>query len=78
MAVATDPEGARRLAERMAQAASRERPFALRGGYHAVSDVHESPVAAEEVLGCAIAALGTARSQPEADWIRPFRRIAEE
>jgi len=70
LAPTTNAAGAERLARRLSdaiEAASPETPgsfpaFDVRAGYHAVADVHATPLEAEDLLDHASKALAVARS----------------
>jgi len=80
LAPATNPDGAERLAQRLAQAIEATPPqpdaalpaFEVRAGYDAVSDVHATPLEAEELLERAGMALALARSAGRGARIKRF------
>jgi PleD family two-component response regulator len=62
LAPTTDAAGAERLARRLSDAIEAVPAFDVRAGYHAVTDVHATPVEAEDLLDHASKALAVARS----------------
>jgi PleD family two-component response regulator len=62
LAPTTDAAGAERLARRLSDAIEAFPVFHVRAGYHAVADVHATPVEAEDLLDHASKALAVARS----------------
>lgn len=81
LAPETNAAGAVQYAERLARAfrppGARTRSPALRVGYDAVENAHDTPKDAIEMVGHASRALRQALSSPWGPWIRPFEPEAD-